>query len=236
MALNYARPFPTIRTIDRRKFGLGLLATCLTTRATAESSSSIVAWGDSLTFGSGASTPAARYPAVLEGLFTPRRTVRNAGVGGESSSQIAARMLGETRSHNETTIIWAGRNNYGNIPEVLADVKAMVEAVKSKRVLVLSVLNADTSEERRGDYGYRIIVELNDALRADHGERYIDIRTRLIDIGLTMSGITPSALDRADVARDVPPRALRDDHIHLNDAGQAVVARIVHASLIARGW
>jgi hypothetical protein len=55
----------------------------------------IAAWGDSLTAGAGAtggSTGNATYPAVAQGLFSPRRAVVRQGVGGQTSTQIAARM------------------------------------------------------------------------------------------------------------------------------------------------
>ncbi len=51
----------------------------------------VVAWGDSLTAGAGATAPARRYPAVAAGLYTPARTVVNQGIGGQTSTQIAAR-------------------------------------------------------------------------------------------------------------------------------------------------
>lgn len=54
----------------------------------------IVAWGDSLTAGSGASSPLSNYPAVAAQLFQPARVIVNKGIGGQSSSQIAARQGG----------------------------------------------------------------------------------------------------------------------------------------------
>lgn len=52
----------------------------------------IVAWGDSLTAGAGASSSATRYPAVAGDSFSPVRDVSNQGIGGQTSTQIAARM------------------------------------------------------------------------------------------------------------------------------------------------
>lgn len=55
----------------------------------------IAAWGDSLTAGAGASggsTGNFTYPAVAQGLFTPARAVLRQGAGGQTSTQIAARM------------------------------------------------------------------------------------------------------------------------------------------------
>lgn len=54
----------------------------------------IVAWGDSLTAGTGATGPGTRYPAVAAGLFGPPRQVINKGMGGQTSRQIAARQGG----------------------------------------------------------------------------------------------------------------------------------------------
>ena len=54
--------------------------------------SSIVAWGDSLTASAGASSEATRYPAVAAAAFDPDRSIVNLGIGGQTSTQIAARM------------------------------------------------------------------------------------------------------------------------------------------------
>jgi hypothetical protein len=51
----------------------------------------VAAWGDSLTLGYG-SAPGEDYPAIASSLFAPRRIVENHGMGGQTSTQIAARM------------------------------------------------------------------------------------------------------------------------------------------------
>jgi hypothetical protein len=55
----------------------------------------LVAWGDSLAAGAGStggSTGNKTLPAQAQGLFSPARSVVNRGVGGQTSTQIAARM------------------------------------------------------------------------------------------------------------------------------------------------
>lgn len=55
----------------------------------------IAAWGDNLTAGAGAtggSTGSATYPAVAQTLFSTPRVVHRLGLGGQTSTQIAARM------------------------------------------------------------------------------------------------------------------------------------------------
>lgn len=54
---------------------------------------SLIAWGDSLTAGTG-STSGHSYPALLNELFASTRTITNRGIGGQSSTQIAARQGG----------------------------------------------------------------------------------------------------------------------------------------------
>lgn len=52
----------------------------------------IAVWGDSLAAGAGASSGSATVPAVAAALFNPDRAVSNQGLGGQTSTQIAARM------------------------------------------------------------------------------------------------------------------------------------------------
>ncbi|PKP69094.1 MAG: hypothetical protein CVT82_12610 [Alphaproteobacteria bacterium HGW-Alphaproteobacteria-4] len=54
----------------------------------------VATWGDSLTVGAGASAPSAAFPAVASGLRSPVRDIANLGIGGQTSTQIAARQGG----------------------------------------------------------------------------------------------------------------------------------------------
>ena len=55
---------------------------------------SIAAWGDSLTGGAGASGGAAQYPRVAAAAYDPNRSILNLGIGGQTSTAIAARQGG----------------------------------------------------------------------------------------------------------------------------------------------
>ncbi len=54
----------------------------------------IIAFGDSLTEGAGASSRDTAFPAIAAGLFDPPRTIINRGIGGQTSTEIAARQGG----------------------------------------------------------------------------------------------------------------------------------------------
>jgi lysophospholipase L1-like esterase len=61
---------------------------------TSRPSRAIIAFGDSLTEGAGASGRGKAYPQVAAGLFEPARIILNRGMGGQTSTQIAARQGG----------------------------------------------------------------------------------------------------------------------------------------------
>ncbi|MDF3056378.1 MAG: hypothetical protein K0R17_593 [Rariglobus sp.] len=73
----------------------------------------IVAWGDSMTYGTGADHPD-KGEKTWPKWFTEFSGIKviKKGVGGESSRQIRDRMLAESALHAEFTVIWAGRNDY----------------------------------------------------------------------------------------------------------------------------
>ncbi|WP_018897064.1 hypothetical protein [Rhizobium sp. 2MFCol3.1] len=54
----------------------------------------IIAFGDSLTEGAGASSRDTTFPAIAAGLFDPPRMIINRGIGGQTSTEIAARQGG----------------------------------------------------------------------------------------------------------------------------------------------
>ena len=182
----------------------------------------IAAWGDSLTLGNQDGT-GTTYPGVLAQLTA--RSVYNGGVSGQSSTQIATRMLADTSRYGDLTIIWAGRNNYWSQEVVLADIASMVYQLPSPRhFLVLSVLNA--SYEGIGTTGYNEVIALNQALQAAYPNNYLEIRSLLVAQYDPTSG-----QDISDHAMDVPPTSLRFDNLHLNAAGYTFVAGAVSRAI-----
>lgn len=182
------------------------------------STTNIYGWGDSLTAGAGG-TP---YPTTLGAITS--FTVTNKGVGGESSTQIKDRFITDAL-FGETTIIWAGRNNFTSPAIVKADIATIVASLTHTRFLVMEILNADEVGERIGEVDYLILTQLNADLKALYGNKFVEIRKALVDAH------TNSVQDLIDFANDVPPTSLRSDHIHLNTAGYTFVAEYVNSKL-----
>lgn len=174
----------------------------------------ISAWGDSMTQGSGG-TP---YTTSLsDSTFY---TIYNGGVGGETSTQIKVRMLAATTKYADNIIIWVGRNNYTDTTQIKNDIAAMIAALGHNRYLVLGVTNGNYGGyERVGGEGYNYITRLNTSLGRIYGEKYFDVRKYLVN------NRSSSPQDLQDFADDIVPTSLRSDAIHLNTLGYSLVTK-----------
>lgn len=178
----------------------------------------VVAWGDSLTAGAGG-VPWTTQFQNLSGVETLNR-----GVGSDTSTQVRERMLAAPEHYASFAVIWVGRNNYTDPSTVVADVAAMVGALTTPQYLVLAVTNGDYGGwESRGGEGWQYITQIDSALAANYGSRYLDVRSLLVE-----SYDPTSAQDLSDHARDIVPTSLRSDPVHLNSAGYGVVAGAVY--------
>ncbi|WP_460638170.1 SGNH/GDSL hydrolase family protein [Larkinella harenae] len=198
---------------------------CKTNEAIAPDTSTsdfIVGWGDSLTQGVGG-TP---YLTALEQL-TGYKTI-NAGIAGQTSTQIAQRMLADKEKHSYNTIIWVGRNNYLEPDKIKSDIAEMVAALGHKRYLILGIINGSIPvlNEQVFGQGHRAITQLNVDLGNIYGDHYINIHAYLL------SQYNPGSIkDIADHTNDVVPASLRSDELHLNTAGYMKVAQRINQSL-----
>jgi len=271
--------------------------------------SGIVAWGDSLTAGAGAtggSTGAATYPAVAQALLSPPRAVMRQGVGGQSSTQIAARMnavpilvtvtsgiipasgsvavteksvnvLVNSGSYSGTmrgwlagvegtmttdgsgnwsfarsvpgtslpvdanarficawgqylrgyaAWLWLGRNGAQAGRTVLGDIAAAVASLGHSRYLVGGILPSTADSGA----GLAQLATLNGQLAGVYGDRFVNLPAIL------SAAANGTAEDSTDVAAGFVPRSLRSDHLHLNDAGYALVAQAFRAAHAAKGF
>lgn len=185
-------------------------------------SSSLAVWGDSL----------ARGVAPALAREYPDRAVFNGGNGGNTSVQVADRMLADALHTDWITVLWAGRNNVREVAQVMSDLTACVRHLRSDnqdRFVVLSVLNGRS--EPKGSAGYSLVMTLNAALATAFPGNYLDIRAHLASLA---DPAVPQ--DLIDQAKDLVPSSLRSDALHLNVRGNAAAAARIKASLDSRGW
>ncbi|MBN2965097.1 arylesterase [Sulfurospirillum sp. T05] len=163
----------------------------------------ILAFGDSITFGTGASVGYPQKLAILSGV-----KVTNAGIPGEVSAQGLARLgqLLET-TRPDIVILCHGGNDIlrrMDLAQTKANVRqmiALVEASGAKAVLVGVPLFT----------GIRIVTaDIYDALAKETDVVYV-----------------PNAL--TDVIKN---GALKSDHVHPNDEGYAHLAQVLYEALL----
>lgn len=198
-------------------------------RALTEPSASpagIAAWGDSMT--EGGNVPEA-YPPQLAQLLG--RPVFNGGISRETSTQILARLLADTVHRHAVTILWMGRNNFADPATVEADIAAAVRALGTEPFVVLSICNGAYPDEVLGTPKYEAIRALNAELARQYPAHFLDVRLAVVE------AYDPAQPDDVrDHAQGLTPTSLREDPLHLNAAGNHVVAAEVARFLVARGW
>ncbi|MGD0797326.1 MAG: fibronectin type III domain-containing protein [Acidobacteriaceae bacterium] len=162
----------------------------------------IWAWGDSQTLGGKDGSPI-NYPNTLANdLGVP---VINEGEGGDTSTQIAQRMLATPASFGpgNCDVFWAGSNNPTQVIQILADDASMVNALALPACyLVLGDVNFVSTPI--GTSTYNDIVATSADLAAAYPNNYLNIRELVVQ---DYNSSLP--LDVADHANDVMPSSLR---------------------------
>jgi hypothetical protein len=220
----------------KRLFLCLLALACSGVTDTGWATKNIAAWGDSLTDGQ-PFTRAESYPTQL-GALLPDRIVTNEGIGGETSTQILARMLADTTHRHDVTVLWMGRNNLTDPARIKSDVAAAVKSLGSNRFVILTILNGDfAGTEAIGSSGYDAIMDLNRSFAFRYPGNVLDIRSYLVSL---YDPTNPQ--DVLDHARDIPPSSLRAhwsggiDLLHLSPEANGKVAQRVAEFISARGW
>ena len=180
----------------------------------------IVAWGDSLlTNKGGATTTVPAQITQATGYY-----VYNGGVAGQTSTQIAGRMLTSGALLNYPTIIWAGYNDYNSPTQVESDIASMVASLgANENYLILAIINSGGAvAQESGGSDYNNIVAINSYLASTYGARFLDVRSFLI------SHYDPTQpQDVIDFGNVVIPSSLVNTGVrpHLNAAGYILVAQ-----------
>jgi hypothetical protein len=184
----------------------------------------LVAWGDSLSNGTFSRGVGIQSDATGRAF----RYVDEQGNSGETTSQIASRMLADTTHHDLVQSMWPGRNDINNaaqtvdVTAIKAGNASMVAAaqVRSNKYVVLGVTNANinagalySNSEAVGTPIGDAVVALNNDLAALYGDHFLDIRSLIVS-----QGLLGDANDQADAAAGVPPRSKMDDDVHFSAA------------------
>lgn len=187
----------------------------------------IVCWGDSFTENAFLAANQ-RWPTILQ--TNTGRKVANQGIGGQTSTQIAARANGDTRSIDRIRIIEAGTNGADAGSDVQSDIASMVAYKPIAKYIILGVVR--TKNETVGTAGYNGKVATNAALLATYGDKFIDIMELAVELQAP-GGPFP---DATAYANRVIQDALLLDTLHWTAPLMAYIELWVRQLITAKGW
>jgi lysophospholipase L1-like esterase len=174
--------------------------------------STVIALGDSLTYGYGAS-PETAYPTVLADLSKWR--VINAGVNGDTSSDVLARVEKITKQNPNLVLLGVGGNDVLQRIQsdtTRANITAIIDTLQAKNIDVILVAEPHLSASAL--FG-----------KVSDNPLYEDIADAK-DIPLYSSGWSAVLSDDT----------LKSDQIHANAAGYRQFAEGLHGYLQEEGW
>lgn len=175
-------------------------------------------------------------PGVLAKSDTGVWSFTRGTAGSATACPPETRWMAATRATgNSAPIIWIGRNNV-NVDRITRDVRALANWARMRGMpyLVIPVFNAQS--EASGSTGYNNVKAVNDALEAEHGQNFYDLRGWLIRNGLAAAGITPTAADTTAISEDRIPPSLMSDALHLKDIAYRACGERLAAVTTTKGW
>jgi lysophospholipase L1-like esterase len=167
----------------------------------------------------------------VNGTFTFTRTTAGNAVTINRPTLLTTYAMQNYRDN--ISVFWVGTNDKpsgSNVQDlVINKIKSMKDYLRTKKYIVIGMTALSYMPD---------IVNVNIALAKEFGFRFLDIRTYLLNYGLSDAGITPTAQDNTDIVNGEIPTSLRasGDAVHLNDAGYNIVANQVYQKLKDLGY
>ena len=127
----------------------------------------------------------------------------------------------------DITVIFVGANGLGSntVAERISYIKSMISRIGRKYV-VMGISYGNNTDRASDDA----------AMREAFGNHFFPTRKMLVNNGLTVAGITPTAQDIADMNDGVVPTSLRSDHIHLNADGYTALGKMLAGFIVGLGY
>jgi lysophospholipase L1-like esterase len=183
-----------------------------------------VALGDSLTawaFAPGSTSPGTNgvWPSVLEGQESSLILLKNAGIPGNTTSQMLARLERDVLAYSpDVLFLMGGTNDIGldmSIPNAIGNIRQIVETAKTDGITVVLMTVPPVND----DYNYRM---------ANRAEYNADLASLASQEGILLVDVF-SALATPDGSLASAYSAF--DGLHLSQQGEQAVAQAVCRAL-----
>lgn len=168
------------------------------------------------------------YEAADNKYYFTRREPGTAVLAPEGS-QVETFASGDKRE-SDIIVIFAGSNlppNKDTVGELIQIERQMLEYLGAERYIIIGL----TSKTLIPD-----VEAINQALAAEFGEHFLDIRAYFLEHGLADAGLQPTEQDRMDLAAGEIPSGIRVDEIHGNEAFYRMIGEQVYQKLEQLGY
>ncbi|MGO7513380.1 SGNH/GDSL hydrolase family protein [Rhizobium ruizarguesonis] len=194
-----------------------------------------IAFGDSFTELAYLTNPADKWTNIVAARMG--RLVANAGIGGQTSSEVTQRSIDDVNYTDRGHIFFCGTNGPDSGHTVLGDIQAAVaDLPPGTKFLILPSFNSEN--EPKGSAGYNNKMANNAAVAAAFPNNYLDIRSMLI----AKQAPGQPYQDAAAYTDDYLSAQLRyfngtsTDALHPNALCVSLYAGMIGDRLIADGW
>lgn len=151
---------------------------------------------------------------------------------GASTVPLLGRFAGSD-FHGKIVTIWCGANGsrIGSDTSVNARITiidSMIKNIGHDHYIIFANWKANGVET---DF-----TEDDAAMLSHYGNKFFPVRKMLVDNGLTLMGITPTAQDLTDISNGTIPTSLRSDSVHLNADGYTAVGKFLADKIRSLGY
>lgn len=125
------------------------------------------------------------------------------------------------------TIIWAGTNGTRTYEFIYPKIDNIIASLPNQNYIVCGLCTDGANIE-----------SVNEQLAARYGQKFLDIKSYILEYGLTVAEITPTQQDLADIAANHCPTSLMDEgsRIHFNADGYTVIGKLMVDKLRGLGY
>lgn len=128
-------------------------------------------------------------------------------------------------------VIFVGTNGQtvGNTTDVnarIAIIDSMIKHLKHENYVVMGLSNGSDSDRTTDD----------NALLLHYGSKFFPTRRMLVDYGMTIENLTPTATDLANISAGLIPESLRVDSTHLNGSGYDALGILLGYKMFSLGY
>ena len=155
-------------------------------------------------------------------------------ISGYTGSAITVPKLARFRGSDFTgkvVVIFVGQNGatftgLTGVDARIAIIDSMIKHIGHERYVIMG-LSTGTNTSREAD---------DNQMLAHYGNKFFPTRTLLVDYGLTINGLTPTAKDETDIANGTVPKQLRSDGTHMNAYGYTAIGKLLADKIRSLGY